>query len=45
MQVSNQEVSEEEYARTLAKAQRNNSRFVTKGDVQLARERLQHART
>jgi hypothetical protein len=43
-QVSNSEVTQLEYDKALAKAQRGHSKFITKGDVQQAQERLQHAR-
>lgn len=43
-QVSNSAVTQAEYDKALAKAQRGHSKFITKGDVQQAQERLQHAR-
>ncbi|WIA39359.1 hypothetical protein OEZ86_005468 [Tetradesmus obliquus] len=42
--VSNSAVTQAEYDKALAKAQRGHSKFITKGDVQQAQERLQHAR-
>jgi hypothetical protein len=44
LQVSNSELTQLEYDKALAKAQRGHSKFITKGDVQQAQERLQHAR-
>lgn len=44
MQVSNSPVAQVEYEKALAKAQRGHSKFITKGDVQQALERLRHAR-
>jgi hypothetical protein len=43
-QVSNSEITEAEYDKAKARAQRS-GKFVTKGDMQAARERLQPART
>ncbi|KAF8064520.1 KIN4A [Scenedesmus sp. PABB004] len=43
--VSNSAVTEAEYEKALARASRGRGRFITKGDVAAAQERLQHART
>lgn len=43
MQVSNSPITPEEYERAKAKAARAGAKFITKGDVQQALEKLQHA--
>eukprot|EP00879_Flechtneria_rotunda_P020529 GHRR01021600.1.p1 GENE.GHRR01021600.1~~GHRR01021600.1.p1 ORF type:complete len:318 (+),score=144.59 GHRR01021600.1:596-1549(+) len=42
--VSNSEVTQDEYGKAVAKSQRKGAKFTTKGDVQQAKERLEHAR-
>lgn len=44
VQVSNSPITEQEYNKALAKAEAAHTKFITKGDVEQAKERLQHAR-
>ena len=44
MQVSNSPITKEEYEKAKAKAAKAGAKFITKGDVQQALEKLQHAR-
>eukprot|EP00878_Enallax_costatus_P014289 GHUV01014947.1.p1 GENE.GHUV01014947.1~~GHUV01014947.1.p1 ORF type:complete len:475 (+),score=186.52 GHUV01014947.1:340-1764(+) len=43
--VSNSAISEQEYSKALTKAEAAHVKFITKGDVEQAKERLKHART
>jgi histone H3/H4 len=44
LQVSNSLITEEEYNKAKEKASRAGAKFITRGDVQQALDKLQHAR-
>eukprot|EP00775_Hariotina_reticulata_P006279 gene6279-6518_t len=45
VQVSNQEIEQSEYHRSLDRSKRSNGKFITKGDIHAAKQHLEHART
>jgi hypothetical protein len=45
VQVSNQEIEQSEYQRSFDRAKRSNGKFITKGDIQAAKQHLEHAHT